>query len=44
MKGIGVTEITKEIKFKGVWGELEPKKGLQRQPVTKYLRRTLVSM
>ena len=26
VKGIRVTEIAKEIKFKGVWGKLEPKK------------------
>ena len=29
--------------FKGVWGELESKKGFQRQPVTKYLRPTVFS-
>ena len=42
MKGINVIEIANEIKFKGAWGELEPKKGLKRQSVTKYLRLTLV--
>ena len=26
MKSIGVTEIAKEIKGKGVWGEFQPKK------------------
>ena len=41
MKGIEITAINildKEIKIKGVWGELE----FQRQPVTKYLRLILV--
>ena len=42
MKGTRVTVIAKEITFKGVWGKLEPKKCLQRQPVTKYLKLTLV--
>ena len=42
MKGIRVTKIVKEIKFEGVWGELESKTGFQRQSVTKYLRLTLV--
>ena len=41
-KNIRVTEIAKEIKFKRVWGNLESKKGFQRQPITKYLRLTLV--
>ena len=44
MKGIRVTEIAKEIKFKVVWGELQPKMGFQRQPVTKYMRLALVFM
>ena len=44
MKGIRVTEIAKEIKFKGVWGALEPKRGFQAQPATGYLRLTLVFM
>ena len=44
MKGIRVAEIVKEIKFKGVWGEFEPKGGYQRQLVTRYLRLTLVFM
>ena len=30
MKGLRVTKIVKEIKFEGVWGELEPKKGFNR--------------
>ena len=34
--------MTKKIKFKGVWDELETEKGFQRQLVTKYLRLTLV--
>ena len=42
MSGLRVTKIVKEIKFKGVWGELESKKGFQRKPFTKYLRLTLV--
>ena len=36
--------MAKEIKFKGVWDELEPKKGFQRQPVATYLILTLVFM
>ena len=31
MKGLRVTKIVKEMKFKGVWGELEAKKCFQRQ-------------
>ena len=31
VKDIKVTKIVKEIKFEGVWGELELKKTLQRQ-------------
>ena len=31
MKCLIVTKIVKEIKFEGVWGELESKKCLQRQ-------------
>ena len=42
MKGIRVAQIAKEIKFKGVCGKLESKNGFQKQPVTKYLRLTLV--
>ena len=44
MEDIRVTEIAKEIKFKGVWAELQPKNRFQRQPVTQYLRLTLVFM
>ena len=44
MKGLRVTKIVKEIKSEGVWGELEAKKYFKRQPFTKYLRLTLVSM
>ena len=44
MKGLRVTKIVKEIRFEGVWVELEAKKRFQRQPFTKYLRLTLVSM
>ena len=40
--GIKATKIAREIKFKGVRNELEPKKGFQRQAVTQYLRLTLV--
>ena len=42
MKGLRVTKIVKEIRFVGVWGELEAKKCFQRQSFTKYLRLTLV--
>ena len=41
MEGISATQITKGIKFKRVWGELESKKCFKRQPVTKYLRLTV---
>ena len=34
--------MVKEIKFEGIWGELEAKTCFQRQPVTKYLRLTPV--
>ena len=44
MKGTRATETAKEIKFKGVWHELESKTGLQRQPVTRYLGLTLALM
>ena len=42
VKGFRVTKIVKDIKLEGVWCELESKIGFQRQPVTKYLRLTLV--
>ena len=44
MEGLTVTKIGKEIKFEGVWGDLEAKKCFQRQSFTKYLRLTLVFM
>ena len=44
MKGHIVTKILKEIKFGGVWGELEAKKCFQGQLFSKYLRLTLISM
>ena len=44
MKGFSVTKIVKEIKFEGIWGDLEFKKGFQGQSVTKYMRLTLVFM
>ena len=44
MKDLRVTEIVKEIKFEGVWDELETQKCFQRQSFTKYVRLTLVSM
>ena len=44
VKGLRVTKIVKEIKFEGVWGELEAKNWCQRQSFTKYLRLTLVFM
>ena len=37
-------KISKQIKCKGVWGELEVKKCFQRQSLTKYFRQTLVSV
>ena len=42
MKGLGVTKIVKEIKFEGVWGELESRRGFQAQSVSRYLGLTLV--
>ena len=42
MKGLRVTKNNKEIKFEGVWDELEAQKCFQRQSFTKYLRLTLV--
>ena len=44
MKSLRVTKIVKEIKFEEISGELQAKKCLERQPFTKYLRLTLVSM
>ena len=44
VKGLKVTKIVKQIKFEGVWGKLEAKNCLQRQPFTKYLRKTLIFM
>ena len=37
-------EIVNEIKFEGVWGELEAKNCFQKQSFSKYLRQTLVFM
>ena len=42
MKGLRVTKIIKEIKFEGVYGKLESKRGFQRQSVARYLRLALV--
>ena len=44
MKGLRVTKTTKEIKFDGVWSELESRKGFQRQSFTKYLGLIVVLM
>ena len=44
MKGLRVTKIVKEIKFEGVWDELEAKNCSQRQLFTKYVKLTLVFM
>ena len=43
MKGLRVTKIVKEIKFEGIWDNLESKKCFQSQSFTKYLRLTLFS-
>ena len=40
MKGLTTANILKEIKFEGVWGELEAKISFQRQSLTNYLRLT----
>ena len=42
--GLRDTKIVEEIKFEGFWGELEPRKGFQRQSVIKYSRLTIVFM
>ena len=42
MKGLRVTTIVNEIKFEGVWDELEAKNCFWKQSFTKYLRQTLV--
>ena len=44
MKGLRVIKIVKEIKLEEVWGELEAKKCFQRQPLTKYLTLTVISI
>ena len=44
MKGRRATKDVKEIKFQGVWDEIEAKKCFQRQSLTKYLRLNLVFM
>ena len=44
MKGLRFTKIVKEIKFEGIWGELESRNGFHLQSFTKYLRPTLVFM
>ena len=44
VKGLRVTKIVKQIKFEGVWGKLEARSCLQRQPFTKYSRQTIVFM
>ena len=44
MNRIRLTEIAKEIEFKGVWADLEAKGGFQGQPVTRYFRLALVFM
>ena len=42
LKSLTIREIVKEIKFEGIWGDLESRTYFQRQSVTKYLRLTLV--
>ena len=44
MKGLRLTRIVEEVKFEGIWGQLEAKNCFQRQSFTKYLRLTLVFM
>ena len=44
VRDLRVTKIVKQIKVERIWGELEAKNLLQRQPFTKYLRQTLVFM
>ena len=40
MEGLRGTKIVKQIKFEGVWGELEGKYCFQRQSWPKYMRQT----
>ena len=42
MKGVKVTKNIKEMKFEGVWGEIESKGAFQRQWLTGYLGLTPV--
>ena len=42
MKYLRVAKMIKEIKFEGVWGKLEARKGFQSQSFTKYLGLTKV--
>ena len=42
MKGLRVTKIINKIKFEGVWGELESKRGFQGQSTKGYFRLALV--
>ena len=44
MKGLRVTKIVKEIKFEGVWDELEAENYFQIQSFTNYLKLTLAFM
>ena len=44
MKGLRVTKNVKEIKFEGVWGELDSKKTFPEKQPTRYLRLNLVSL
>ena len=44
VKYLRVTEIVKQIKFEGIWGELRAKSCFRRQAPTKYLRKTQVFM
>ena len=39
VKDLRITKIAKEIKFEGVFGELESKQSFKRESDTKYLRR-----
>ena len=44
VKDLRATKIVKQIKFERTWGKLEAKNCFLRQPRTKYLRKTLVSV
>ena len=41
LKTLELKKIVKQVKLEGAWGELEAEICFQRQPLTKYLRKSL---